>query len=81
MSRTTGRWKVPTTPMLAAASNAFEHIGIQLAVVFDEWKDNGADDDELAWCAYLLSFAGWWSGHLQAAADVANRRVVTPPRS
>ncbi|HUP68227.1 MAG TPA: hypothetical protein VM142_00260 [Acidimicrobiales bacterium] len=61
-----------------AASKTFEHIGVQLATVFDNWKDNGAGDDELAWCAYLLTFTGWWSGYLQAAADVVNRRSYPP---
>lgn len=67
--------------LLEAAAKAFEHIGVQLAVVFDEWKDTGAGDDELAWCTYLLTFTGWWSGNLQAAADVANGRVATPVQS
>lgn len=67
--------------LLEAAAKAFEHIGVQLAAVFDEWKDKGAADEELAWCAYLLTFTGWWSGNLQAAADVAGRRVATPVQS
>ncbi|HUP70648.1 MAG TPA: hypothetical protein VM142_12665 [Acidimicrobiales bacterium] len=59
--------------LLGAASEAFEHIGLQLAAVFDDWKRHGAADEELAWCVYLLAFTGWWSGQLQAAADFSPR--------
>lgn len=67
--------------LLEAASKAFQHIGVQLAAVFDEWKGNDAADEELAWCAYLLTFTGWWSGNLQAAVHVTNRPGGTPVQS
>jgi hypothetical protein len=53
--------------LLKAASGAFEHIGFQLADAFDEWQEEG-NPDLLAWCAYLVSFAGWWKGRLDAEA-------------
>lgn len=54
--------------LLKAASGAFEHIGLQLADAFDEWQEEGGHPDLLAWCAYLVSFAGWWKGRLDAEA-------------
>lgn len=55
--------------LLKAASGAFEHMGLQLADAFDEWKQEGAHPDLLAWCAYLVSFTGWWKGRLDAEAS------------
>lgn len=51
--------------LLKAASGAFEHIGLQLVDAFDEWREEGGHPDLLAWCAYLVSFAGWWKGRLE----------------
>jgi len=51
----------------------FEHIGLQLADALDEWQEEGGHPDLLSWCAYLVSFAGWWKGRLDAeAAGVAD---------